>query len=425
MSKIHSRRGNTVQIVRHDGDPSGSGSGGTGGGNTAPEVSHAQVAEQLDQFGEAFAQFREQHEREVAEIRQHGEAAGETQQVLDRINTRLDEIETNANRPRVGNTNAEGDADREMLSQGFAELVRHGAPQSDDTRQALTQHGWAVDDNAQGGFVVPRPIRDTIIGFVQEISPVRQAAEVITISEGDSLGIPRETENDFEAGWVSERQSRPDTDAGDLDMVNIHLHGLYAQPKVTQKMLSTGGFDVEGYFAQRVSTRLGRLEGRAFVRGTDNGQPQGLVHAGTGIEQIKSGHATLLTDDGVLDLYHALKGVYAARASFFAARPTFGALRKLKQDGQYMYGLGFDGAPIPTLMGRPLVELPDMPTIAADALALGFGDLQMGYTIVDNTEMVFIRDPFTDKPNVRLYWTGLVGGAVTNPDAIKLQKIDD
>ena len=64
----------------------------------------------------------------------------------------------------------------------------------------------------------------------------------------------------------------------------------------------------------------------------------------------------------------------------------------------------------------------DMPALAANSLSLAFGDFQDGYTIVDRLGIRMLRDPYTDKPNVKFYTTKRVGGDVVNFDAIKLMK---
>ena len=75
-----------------------------------------------------------------------------------------------------------------------------------------------------------------------------------------------------------------------------------------------------------------------------------------------------------------------------------------------------------TLMNFPVVEAEDMPDIAANALALAFGDFERGYVVVDRVGVRVLRDPYSAKPYVLFYTTKRVGGGVQNFDAIKLLK---
>jgi HK97 family phage major capsid protein len=73
-----------------------------------------------------------------------------------------------------------------------------------------------------------------------------------------------------------------------------------------------------------------------------------------------------------------------------------------------------------TLMSFPVVEAEDMPDIAANSLALAFGDFRRGYLVVDRTGIRVLRDPYSAKPYVLFYTTKRVGGGVQDYAAIKL-----
>jgi HK97 family phage major capsid protein len=63
-----------------------------------------------------------------------------------------------------------------------------------------------------------------------------------------------------------------------------------------------------------------------------------------------------------------------------------------------------------------------MPDVAADALAIAFGDFKRGYLVVDRQGVNVLRDPYSAKPYVLFYTTKRVGGGVQDFDAIKLLK---
>ncbi|NBQ51796.1 MAG: phage major capsid protein, partial [Marivivens sp.] len=74
------------------------------------------------------------------------------------------------------------------------------------------------------------------------------------------------------------------------------------------------------------------------------------------------------------------------------------------------------------LMGYPVLIAEDMPDVAADAMAIAFGDFANGYTIAERPDVRVLRDPFSAKPHVLFYATKRVGGAVSDFNAIKLLK---
>ena len=73
---------------------------------------------------------------------------------------------------------------------------------------------------------------------------------------------------------------------------------------------------------------------------------------------------------------------------------------------------------------RPLLlmEAEGMADVAANSLAIAFGDFRRGYLIVDRTGVRVLRDPYSAKPYVLFYTTKRVGGGVQDFDAIKVMK---
>jgi HK97 family phage major capsid protein len=69
-----------------------------------------------------------------------------------------------------------------------------------------------------------------------------------------------------------------------------------------------------------------------------------------------------------------------------------------------------------------VVLFDDMASAAPGAYVAAFGNFNIGYQIVDRVGIRVLRDPYTNKPYIRMYTTKRVGGDVTNFEAIKLLK---
>ena len=63
-----------------------------------------------------------------------------------------------------------------------------------------------------------------------------------------------------------------------------------------------------------------------------------------------------------------------------------------------------------------------MPDVTAGSLSIAFGNFQLAYVIVDKAGIRFLRDPFTDKPNLLFYAYRRCGGSLANSEALKLMK---
>jgi HK97 family phage major capsid protein len=104
-------------------------------------------------------------------------------------------------------------------------------------------------------------------------------------------------------------------------------------------------------------------------------------------------------------------------------RKTQSVIRKFKDgQGNYLWQPALSAAGSATLLGYRVTEVEHMPDIATDTFALGFGDFNRGYLIVDRVGVRILRDPYSSKPYILFYTTKRVGGGVQNFEAIKLMK---
>ena len=268
-------------------------------------------------------------------------------------------------------------------------LKKLGAP-------ALETRLLSVDRDPGGGYWVKPEMSSRIATIVRETSPIREFATVETIAS-DSLELIRD-EDQAGFGWVAEQETRAETTTPDIGKKTIHAHEVYAEPRVTQKLLDDAGFDVEGWLGRKVGDRFARAEATAHVAGTGVGQPRGFTTypAGTAsgqIEQVNSGTAGAVTADGLMDLIYSIKGPYTRNARFMAARLTIRDIRKLKDgQGNYLWERNFQvGQPL-NVLGWPMHQADDMAAVASASLSVAFGDFAIAYTIVDRFGIRVLRD---------------------------------
>lgn len=315
----------------------------------------------------------------------------------------------------------------------FYALVRHGDVErlNADQRKAMS-----AGSDPDGGYLLPTPTVGRMVKKLYEQSVMRQVANVLTISTDALEGIVDNDEAD--AGWVSEIGDRPDTDTPQLGKYRIEAHEMYAQPKVTQKLIDDAATDVEAWLAEKIADKFGRVEGNAFVTGNGVGKPKGLfaystaatgddVRAWGTFEHILTGangdfHTTKA--DPLQDLLGAFKDQYLQNASFLMRREVRTKIRKLKEatSDRYLWEPGLQMGQPDRLLGYPVRIDQYIPTIATGSLSLAFGDFREAYTIVDRIGVRTLRDPYTAKPYVRFYSTKRTGGGAINTEAVKFLK---
>jgi len=313
------------------------------------------------------------------------------------------------------------------------EIARKSLLGSTEHQIEMAKKDLVVGSNPDGGYFVRAEVADFMVNRIFETSPMRQICNVANISS-ESFVIPID-DNEANAGWVGEVDSRSKTNTPKVGELTIHAHEVYANPAASQKMIDDAGFDIESWLSSKVSERFTRLENNSFVVGDGAKKPRGFldypawavngVYESGKLEQINSGVNGSFSADNLISLQNSLIEDYQIGANWVMNRSTFGEVLKLKAgDGHYLINplLLSQNAQM-VILGSPVIFFNDMPTIATDALAIAFGNFKFGYTVVDRFGIRVLRDAYMNKPYVQYYTTKRTGGDVTNYESIKILKL--
>lgn len=394
----------------------------------------------------------------VVEVKAAKDAAAKTEE-LQKLQMKLDSVEKTAqyiermmSRGKSGDDGAQAEMEAKAADQ-TALYLRTGKAMDSDVVESIVRSmcqksfigvpefrreneikTLIAGVNPQGGYFIRAERSTTMIQRIFETSPVRNLANIET-TNSDTMEFVIDDDEATSGGYVGETSARSDTDAPDIGLLTIPVHEQFAQPKATQKMLDDPGFDVESWLSRKVISKMTRVENTAHVLGTGSQQPIGFlslqawaqagVYERNAIEQINSGAAGDFTGDGVKRLQNSLIEDYQANAVFGTKRASWEKIITLK-DGQGAYLLdprSFKIGDELTLLGKRVIFMNDMPSVANDSLSLVYGDFSVGYTIVDRIGFRVIRDEFTQKPFIKFYTTRRSGAAVTNFESLKIQKL--
>ena len=315
----------------------------------------------------------------------------------------------------------------------FFSLVRHGNIEqlSADERKAMS-----AGSDPDGGYLLPPSTVGRIVQKLHEQSILRQLATVQSISTDALEGIVDNDEAD--AGWVSEMGARDDTGTPQLGKYRIEAHEMYAQPKVTQKLIDDAAINVEAWLADKTTSKFSRVEGKGFWTGNGVGKPRGLAAYPTAatsdderawgiFEHVVTGangafHTTKA--DPLQDLLGAFKDQYLQNATFVMRREVRTLIRKMKatDDDRYLWEPSLQAGQPDRLLGYAARIDQYMPKLESGSLSLAFGDFRETYTIVDRIGIRTLRDPYTAKPFIRFYSTKRTGGGAVNFESLKFLK---
>ena len=346
----------------------------------------------------------------------------------------LEALEKRSNRQGLGGNGGVDNADqiayRDAFIDGFA---RKG---TEAGLKDLEAKAWSAGVAADGGYALPKVISNEIEKLARDLSPMRALARVVTVGTSDYNMLVNK--NGIASGWVGETAARPATNTSTWDNVKPPMGEVYCNPQITQVALDDLFFNVEAELMTQISEELSVAEGSAFVTGDGTNKPKGVLAyttAATGdaarafgtLEHIATGVSADFPAsnkaDFLIDIVAKLKKAYRAGANWTMGKALMFEIMKFKDTtGQYLWQPSIKDGIVMNLLGYPVVEMEDMPVKAANALAIAFGNLRRGYTIVDRVGMRVLRDPYSNKPYVGFYTTRRVGGAVVNSEAIKVGK---
>lgn len=372
-------------------------------------------ADPADIVTKALGELQASVETRFADLEKKG---GDASKLTDR----LDRIEARLNRPGMGGDTRNDDPSIERKA--FANFIRRGVERMGaDEAKALT-----VSNDASAGYLAPVEFGAELIKLLRIYSPIRQYARVVTIG-APQVQYPRRV-GSTAASWVAETDDR--TASGPtFEQVALTPFELATYVDISNQLLEDNAYNLEGELQQDLAESFAITEGAAFVGGTGTGQPKGLL-AASGITELNTGVAADFPAsdpaDVLISMFHALKSAHAQNGVWLMNRNTLATVRKWKDgDGRYLVtdvGAGIANGQPTSLLGRPIVEAPDMPDVAANTYPIMFGDLQ-GYRIVDRVGLSMLRDPFTlaTKGQVRVHARKRVGGDVTHPDRFVKLKV--
>lgn len=329
---------------------------------------------------------------------------------------RLGKVETALRRPGTApTTDAKGAAAPERKA--FESYLRGGTAGMEFTEVKTLRTG----DDTSAGYLAPSEFIAEVDKNIVLWSPVRQLATVRNTARG-SVELPKRIGRPT-ATWVEELEDRDDTETGSRYGKSAYeVKELTAYVDVAFSTLEDAAVDIFAELAADLAEEFGQAEGEAFVTGNGVKRPMGFMSDAT-IPTVASGDAAKITADALIDLFHALPSPYRTNSVWGMNSATLGAVRKLKTaTGEYLLSMtGLAGSPVTTILGRPVVELPDMPDIAAGAIPLVFGDFAQAYRVFDRVGFSLLRDDLTQrtKGKVRFHSRKRVAGGVRKSEALR------
>lgn len=299
---------------------------------------------------------------------------------------------------------AEAGALRAYLGGGIAalapeQLTAMRARQSGDIANAmrLPQAAMSTSTPAEGGYTVATEYFRQLTEAMKLFGGIRSVATILPTGTGAQMNFPTADATSEEGEIVGQNAAAT---LGETTFGNISLDVYkYSSKKIAVpfELIQDSMFDIEGYLNSLLQVRLGRITAKHFTTGTGTSQPRGVVTAAGSGKVGATGQTATVTYDDLVDLEHSVDPVYRVgpKVGFMMNDATLKVLRKLKDSqGRPIFVPGYEqgnpgGAP-DRLLGRPIFISREMPTMAANAKSILFGDFSR-YMIREVMDLTLFR----------------------------------
>jgi len=253
------------------------------------------------------AEETEKHDKMMADIRAKEKAIA---------------VETELQRVEAMKAQKKEDPEKDLAEwRSLSEFVRTVVTNPRDARLAGRDYdGQQQSDGGSGGFLVPDVFSKDILTVSPDEAIIRPRATVYTGATGEGFGEMYIPALDYSAGsnmfagaevqWIGEGEEKPETAVG-FKRVTLHPYEVAAHVQVTDRLLQNGPA-IEGIVRNQLRAALIGAEEKAFLTGSAQGQPTGIVgHASAiKVERATAGKVAYGDLAAMLQVFRGQRGVW-------------------------------------------------------------------------------------------------------------------
>ena len=271
---------------------------------------------------------------------------------------------------------------------------------------------------SDGGYLVPEEFERQIVKALEEENVFRTLAKVITTEHERKIPV---ADKHSVAQWTDENAAYTESNPT-FGQIELDAYKLTDLCRVSDELLQDSMFDIESYLSEEFARAFGVKEEEAFCVGDGVKKPTGLFTANGADVGVTSASATAISADELISLIYSLKSPYRKNARFLINDATVAQIRKLKDsNGVYLWQPSLTAGEPDKLLGYDLYTSPYVPSLAADAYTVAFGDFSY-YWVADRQNRIIKRlgELYATNGQVGFIATERVDGKIILKEGIKL-----
>jgi HK97 family phage major capsid protein/HK97 family phage prohead protease len=242
-----------------------------------------------------------------------------------------------------------------------------------------------VDADVHAGFVVvPETYVGQILHGLNDQVWMRANGTQLELKNANALTIPYEHTAIDDSNWTAEIKTGSEDGSMDFQALSLRPHPS-AKRLIISRTLAQRAAGFQQYANDRLATKFGITEEKAFLTGDGGGKPIGVFTVasagGLGItsdRDVSTGNsATEIKADNLIEVLHSLKAQYRKNAKWIFHRDAIKQIRKLKTgDGVYLLSPSLSADKPDTILGKEYFESEYAPSTFTTGLYVGLcGDL--------------------------------------------------
>ena len=362
---------------------------------------------------------------------------------LTNLSETVERLERSARLAAVGAVTETGDAedrgeqsdDETRYRRAFGAFIRRGLsgiPAEDrdffqDRFETLDTRAQSSGTTTTGGYAVPQGFWSTVTETMKAYGGILAAAQVLTTDSGNQMPWPTVDDTSNVGAILAENTQ---ITAQDITFGQNNLGAYTYTSKLilaSLQFLQDTAIDAEAFIARQVGIRLGRALAAHLATGTGTGQPKGIAGS-AGFATGKTGangQTTSVIFDDLVDLIHSVDPAYrqTGTCKWVLADSSLKVIRKLK-DGQNrpLWEPSVQAGQPDTLLGYGLVVDNGMPTMAASAKSIAFGDIFSGLVVrqVSGGQLMRLTERYADYLQVGFFGFGRYDATINDAAAMRL-----
>lgn len=283
-------------------------------------------------------------------------------------------------------------------------------------KQVVTDSLYNNRESKTNAYPLPGESNKKYTAVLQKESAVRQLATVVNATRSDSRLWTFDCEGQAEWGDMVNLESMDNED--DFQRFEVQAYRLSELVRLGLGFASDQSFAIEDYVIGKMARCFGTSEEQAFINGTGENQPTGILHATDGAETgVTAESDSAISYDEIIKLYLSVDKKYRKHGTWLMNDETALALRTLKDSaGNYLWKESDE-----TIFSKPVQIVDSMPSIGKGQKVIAFGDFS-NYWLVQRFPLTIrtLKEKFAMRGQVGYLGCEYLDGKLIRKDAVKV-----